>query len=113
RRVNDAGTFVYRDLAGGPHPEVTPDGLGGWEVTIELWPGRAEPVVLPSGGTPIIDRLAIDVGSFAVPDQYGYIFVPNADLLVTAVRIVTPGDVAGENEVVRLWRDSDQALLAT
>lgn len=47
RRDNDAGTFTYSDLAGGPTPEVTPDGLGGWELKIELWPGRASPTFIP------------------------------------------------------------------
>lgn len=47
RRVNDAGTVSYHDIAGGPPPAYTPDGLGGWEVTIELWPGRPEPSFIP------------------------------------------------------------------
>ncbi len=47
RRENDAGSYTYRDLAGGPTPEVTPDSLGGWEVQIELWPGRPSPTFIP------------------------------------------------------------------
>src|SRR5690606_2622862 len=47
-RVTDAGRYVYDDLSGGPPPEVTPDGLGGWEVTLELWPGRALPTFVPT-----------------------------------------------------------------
>lgn len=50
-RTTDAGRYVYDDLAGGPPPEVTPDGLGGWEVTLELWPGRALPTFVPPGFT--------------------------------------------------------------
>lgn len=46
RRANDAGTYLYSDLAGGPPPAVTPDGLGGWQVEIELWPGRADPTFI-------------------------------------------------------------------
>lgn len=47
-RSNNAGEYVYDSLAGGAAPEITPDGLGGWNVLIELWPGRAEPTHLPS-----------------------------------------------------------------
>lgn len=47
RRTNAGGTYTYPDLAGGPPPAITPDGRGGWNVTIELWPGRAEPTHLP------------------------------------------------------------------
>lgn len=48
-RSNNAGEYVYDDLAGGPTPEVTPDGLGGWVVTIELWPARAAATFIPPG----------------------------------------------------------------
>lgn len=51
-RTNNAGVWTYPDLAGGPTPEITPDGLGGWNVTIELWPGRAEPTFIPDGDGP-------------------------------------------------------------
>ncbi len=47
RRENDAGTFIYSDLAGGPPPAITPDGIGGWRVEIELWPGSATPTFIP------------------------------------------------------------------
>lgn len=46
-RATGAGTFVYGQLAGGPPPAITPDGLGGFQVEIELWPGRAEPTYVP------------------------------------------------------------------
>lgn len=48
-RSNNAGEYVYDNLAGGATPEVTPDGLGGWVVKLELWPGRAEPTFIPGG----------------------------------------------------------------
>src|SRR5690606_18871482 len=55
-RITSVGAYVYSDLAGGPPPVLTPDGFGGWQVEIELWPGRAEPafvpVVPPGGITP-------------------------------------------------------------
>lgn len=50
-RTNDAGQYVYTELAGGPPPAITPDGLGGWQVEIEMWPGSAEPTFLPPGFT--------------------------------------------------------------
>lgn len=50
-RATTAGTFTYDDLAGGPPPEVTPDGLGGFDVRIELWPGRAAATFAPVGGS--------------------------------------------------------------
>src|SRR5690606_10080717 len=50
-RVTDAGRYVYDDLSGGPPPEVTSDGLGGWGGTLEPWPGRALPTFVPPGFT--------------------------------------------------------------
>lgn len=47
-RVNNAGTYTYDFVAGGATPEITPDGLGGWMVRLDLWPGRAEPTFVPS-----------------------------------------------------------------
>lgn len=51
-RTTSAGTYTYEQLAGGPPPEVTPDGLGGFEVNIELWPGRAMPTFIPDDPDP-------------------------------------------------------------
>src|SRR5690606_16464108 len=56
KRENQAGTYVYGDLAGGPPPVVTPDGLGGWEVEIELWPGRPEPTFIRDGDVDTLIR---------------------------------------------------------
>lgn len=90
RRVTSGGTYVYSQLAGGPPPAITPDGLGGFQVEIELWPGRAEPTLLPPAicsnfndlppgpGIPAgwTDRWSpgdyeVDIGGYAVPDGYG------------------------------------------
>lgn len=38
----------YNDLAGGPTAAIHPDGVGGYTVDIELWPGRAEPTIIPT-----------------------------------------------------------------
>lgn len=60
-RVTNGGTYTYHDLAGGPPPAITPDGLGGWEVVIELWPGRPEPTYIPQAvfADPVPDRLTV------------------------------------------------------
>lgn len=47
KRENNAGTYTYSELAGGPPPAITPDGLGGWQVEIELWPGRPSATYVP------------------------------------------------------------------
>lgn len=49
-RTTAGGTYTYSGIAGGPTPEVTPDGLGGWLVTIELWPARANATFIPASG---------------------------------------------------------------
>ena len=61
-RTTTAGTYTYGQLAGGPTPEVTPDGLGGWVVVIELWPGRATATFVPT--TEPVDLLAAGVEFF-------------------------------------------------
>lgn len=43
-RTNNAGTYTYDHLAGGATPEITPDGLGGWLVKLNLWPGRPDAI---------------------------------------------------------------------
>lgn len=58
-RTTTAGTYTYDRLAGGPPPEVTPDGLGGFEVKIELWPGRAAATFVPTAAP--VDLLAASV----------------------------------------------------
>lgn len=58
-RVNNAGTYTYDFVAGGATPEITPDGLGGWLVRLDLWPGRAEPTFAPIG--PSVQILAASV----------------------------------------------------
>lgn len=50
-RETSGGTYTYSQLAGGPPPAITPDGLGGFQVEIELWPGRPNPTFLPPGVT--------------------------------------------------------------
>lgn len=47
-RQNYAGAYTYNDLAGGASPIITPDGLGGWSVQLDLWPARAEPTFTPA-----------------------------------------------------------------
>lgn len=61
-RTTSAGTYTYSGLSGGPTPEVTPDGLGGWQVVIELWPQRAAATFVPT--TDPIDILAAGVEFF-------------------------------------------------
>ncbi len=68
-RTNSAGTYTYGDLAGGPTPAVTPDGLGGFEVAIELWPGRAEATFVPSAGPPECEPGWIYPGDLSAPAQ--------------------------------------------
>lgn len=46
RRTSRTRT-TYEDLAGGPTIEIRPDGIGGYTVEAELWPGRAQPTILP------------------------------------------------------------------
>lgn len=92
-RTTPAGTYTYSGLSGGPTPEVTPDGLGGWQVVIELWPARAAATFLPppppaicsnfndlplGEGIPAgwTDRWAagayeVDSGGYGVPEGYG------------------------------------------
>lgn len=43
-RSNNAGEYVFQNLEGGPTAEILPDGVGGWVVTINLWPARPTPV---------------------------------------------------------------------
>jgi hypothetical protein len=76
RRQNDTGTFTYSSLAGGPPPAITPDGLGGWVVEIELWPGRAEPTFIP------ISR-----------DTFVYVFIDGSMEEVGPTLIATMNDV--------------------
>ena len=74
QRINTAGTYTYSDLAGGPTIAVTPDGISGWRVEIELWPARAEAVFVPGGGGGPVEVLAAAVhilehptGTYDVP----------------------------------------------
>lgn len=60
-RTTSAGTYTYDRLAGGPPPVITPDGLTGWHVTIDLWPGEAAPSFVPSGGGGDVQVLAASV----------------------------------------------------
>lgn len=46
-RRTSRSVSTYDDLAGGPTVAVTSDGLGGWVIEIELWPGRPDVIVLP------------------------------------------------------------------
>lgn len=69
-RVNNAGTYTYDRLAGGATPEITPDGLGGWMVRLDLWPGRAEPTFaprLPGGPIPARGFDWVSTGSTSNP----------------------------------------------
>lgn|GEM_PF-4792826 len=62
-RTTSAGTYTYSGLSGGPTPEVTPDGLGGWRVVIELWPQRAAATFVPT--TEPVELLAAGVEFFS------------------------------------------------
>lgn len=46
-RTNPNYEYTYANLAGGPTIEVIPDGLSGYIVRLEFWPGRAEVVAVP------------------------------------------------------------------
>jgi len=54
-RSTGQGTYTYDQLAGGPPPAISPDGLGGFTVEIELWPGEAEPTYVPAAGGLLAD----------------------------------------------------------
>lgn len=77
-RSNNAGEYVYDSLAGGATPEITRDGLGGWRVKLDLWPGRAEPTYVPRGINAIFAGL-----------QY----YTNADAVTLALPNVAEGDL--------------------
>lgn len=62
-RANNFGRYVYDGLAGGATPEITPDGLGGWIVKLDLWPGRAEPTFLPSAVCSNFNSLPLGPGA--------------------------------------------------
>lgn len=74
-RTNQAGTYTYGGLAGGPTIAVTPDGLGGWRVRIDLWPATAQPTFVPVAPPgPPVDVLAAaiigldqDAGTLTIP----------------------------------------------
>lgn len=68
-RTNNAGEYVYDDLAGGAAPEVTPDGAGGWLVSLDLWPGRAEPTFVPT--PPPGDGTLLDTSGVPLTDTSG------------------------------------------
>lgn len=59
-RVNGFAEYHYDNLAGGPTPVVTPDGLGGYVVELELWPGRGDVTEVPitSGDDAVVLPLA-------------------------------------------------------
>lgn len=47
-RSTSAGVTTYSGFQGGSTPVVTPDGLGGFVVELEFWPGRASATFLPA-----------------------------------------------------------------
>ena len=131
-RVTDAGRYVYDDLSGGPPPEVVPDGLGGWEVTLELWPGRAAPAFVPTpkGGEYVGGTSATSTGSddieILIPEeaQFGdelYLFAASrASMTPPADWSDPPGweRVGGRQEIPTVsagvvWRRTAQAGDAT
>lgn len=46
-RLTPSAEYWYGALGGGPNPAITPDGLGGYQVELEFWPARPEPVTVP------------------------------------------------------------------
>lgn len=56
-RDTPTGQYWYSGFQGGPSPEVTPDGIGGYRVRLEFWPSRAEFVPLPpANARPLLSR---------------------------------------------------------
>lgn len=54
-RINPNYEYTYANLAGGPTIEVQPDGLSGYIVRLEFWPGKANVTNVPvlSGADPV------------------------------------------------------------
>lgn len=101
-RSNRGGTYAYEGIAGGPPPEVTPDGHGGWFVTIELWPGRAEPTWLPPPIEGIVfrdDFTGYAVNSLLPPSLY------KGD--ASTIAIVESGDQYGLGKNVLRYARAD------
>lgn len=107
-RVNNAGTYTYDFVAGGATPEITPDGLSGWLVKLDLWPGRAEPTFAPHlPGGPIPARGFDSVSTVSASNPTLAVTVPPgqvSDLILLFVRVhsnqpqtelltVTPSDI--------------------
>lgn len=93
-RVTPAGTYRYTNLAGGPSPAVTPDGLGGWVVEIEVWPGRAEPAFVPaqewSDPTTLVQHQSIEWSS-GLGGVFGFEFLTSVTMRVMALRAAFAG----------------------
>lgn len=90
RRMNDAGTYLHSELAGGPPPAVTPDGLGGWFVEIELWPGRAEPTFIAA---------TLDTHIYVWVDTSGSVNEPAIAAAVASLKARLQTEVYGDIDV--------------
>lgn len=86
-RTTSAGTYTYDGLSGGPTPEVTPDGLGGWRVVIELWPQRAAATFVPSSGPVDLLAAGVEFFSFASGSRTLNVAVPGGEAPVGSLVI--------------------------
>lgn len=87
-RTTSVATYTYSSLAGGPPPEVTPDGLGGFEVRIELWPGRAAATYAPVGGLVVMSAAAVELFTWDSGSRTLNISMPGGAAPATALVIL-------------------------
>lgn len=107
-RDTPAGQYWYSGFQGGPLPAVTPDGLGGYNVELEVWPARAEVIQLPiSNGRPLLSERTPSSTYF--PEFYltrGPRAIGNTGAGQTADYVITNWalSVATGSRLVTLWR---------